>query len=176
MQGLSGTIPALDSSALASSAIAPGIALPPASLQSCFALARPSDRHGWRECRRLSGTIPALDSSALASSAIAPGIALPPASDRHGWPLSHSPCASRHLHIHVQWRECRGLPGTIPALDTDESDSNGCRRVRSTAQFTLPDSGGARRAARCIPTATGAYSPAATTSRLRRESACPECP
>ncbi|TDJ16018.1 MAG: RNA 2',3'-cyclic phosphodiesterase [Gammaproteobacteria bacterium] len=35
-------------SARGSSAIAPGIALPPAS-----------DRHGWRECRGLSGTIPA---------------------------------------------------------------------------------------------------------------------
>ncbi len=37
------------------------------------------------------------------------------ASDRHGWPLSHSPCASRHLHIHVQWRECKRIVGTILA-------------------------------------------------------------
>ncbi len=28
------------------------------------------------------------------------------------------PCASRHLHIHVQWRECRGLSGTIPAMQS----------------------------------------------------------
>jgi len=49
-------------SARASSAIAPGIALPPAS-----------DRHGWRECRGLSGTIPALQSCFV----------LPRPSDRH---------------------------------------------------------------------------------------------
>jgi hypothetical protein len=51
--------------------------------------------------------------------AAAPGAALTPASDRHGWPLSHIPCASRHLHIHVQWRECKRIVGTILALQSD---------------------------------------------------------
>ncbi len=50
----------------------------------------------------------------LRSTSSIPGL-VTPASDRHGWPLSHSPCASRHLHIPVQWRECRGMSGTIPA-------------------------------------------------------------
>ena len=28
------------------------------------------------------------------------------------------PCASRHLHIHVQWRECKRIVGTILALQS----------------------------------------------------------
>ncbi len=38
-------------------------------------------------------------------------VALPRAADRHGWPLSHSPRATQHLHVHMQWRECKRIAG-----------------------------------------------------------------
>ncbi len=111
-------------SALASSAIAPCIALPPASLQSCFALPRPSDRHGWRECKRIVGTILALDSSARASCFALPRPSLDsylaspqsaPRRSRHAVPsmIAAASRAPAHTPPHPRFRiEYRARTGT----------------------------------------------------------------
>ncbi len=74
---------------------------------------RTSDRHGWRECRRIAGAIPAMCFATPAHLTAMDG-------------RSRTSCASRHLHLHVQWRECKRIAGAILAMCNGRSRTSLC--------------------------------------------------